>query len=50
VFSLVKRAETEEPDEGNLHVRDCGGSAGKPVLLPGNASIIASRWQRSQRK
>jgi hypothetical protein len=24
----VKRAETEEPDEGNLHVRDCGGSTG----------------------
>jgi hypothetical protein len=23
VFSLVKRAETEEPDEGNLHVREC---------------------------
>ena len=26
---------TEEPDEGNLHVRVCGGSAGQPVLLPG---------------
>jgi len=28
VFSPVERAETEEPDEGNLHVRDCGGSTG----------------------
>ena len=27
---------TEEPDEGNLQVRVCGGSAGQPVLLPGS--------------
>ena len=34
--NLVKRIRTEEPDEGNLHVRVCGGSAGQPVLLPGS--------------
>ncbi len=28
VEDLVKRVGTEEPDEGNLHVRICGGSAG----------------------
>ena len=27
---------TEEPDERKVHVRICGGSAGKPVLLPGD--------------
>jgi hypothetical protein len=26
----------EEPDERKIHVRICGGSAGKPVLLPGS--------------
>jgi len=26
---------TEEPDEGNLHVRICGEGAGEPVPLPG---------------
>ena len=36
VSNLVKRIRTEEPDEGNLHVRVCGGSAGQPVLLPGS--------------
>ena len=35
VSNAVKRIRTEEPDEGNLHVRVCGGSAGQPVLLPG---------------
>ena len=33
VFS--RRRGTEEPDEGNLHVRDCGGRRGQPRLLPG---------------
>jgi hypothetical protein len=28
VSNAVKRIRTEEPDEGNLHVRVCGGSAG----------------------
>jgi len=27
---------TEEPDEGNLHVRICGEGAGEPVPLPGS--------------
>jgi len=26
---------TDEPDEGNLQVRVCGGRAGQPVRLPG---------------
>ena len=26
---------TEEPYEGNLHVRICGGRRGQPRLLPG---------------
>ncbi len=29
---------TEEPDEGNLHVRICGEGAGEPVPLPGTAT------------
>ena len=33
----VELVYSEEPDEGNLHVRICGGSAGQPVLLPGIA-------------
>ncbi len=37
----MKRIRTEEPDEGNLHVRICGEGAGKPVPLPGMASIAA---------
>ena len=35
VSGLVKRIRTEEPDEGNLHVRICGEGAGRPVPLPG---------------
>ena len=35
VSKPVKRFRTEEPYEGNLHVRDCGEGAGKPVPLPG---------------
>ena len=27
---------TEEPYEGNLHVRICGGRRGQPRLLPGS--------------
>jgi len=33
---------TEEPDEGNLHVRICGEGAGEPVPLPGRRPPIAS--------
>jgi hypothetical protein len=29
-----KRAETEEPDEGNLHVRVCGGAPGNRCFYP----------------
>ncbi|HEY4180764.1 MAG TPA: hypothetical protein VGM90_28160, partial [Kofleriaceae bacterium] len=32
----------EEPDAGNLHVRICGGSAGKPAGLP-DAAVNATR-------
>ena len=39
VSNSVKRVGTEEPYEGNLHVRVCGGSAGQPVLLPGNSAF-----------
>jgi hypothetical protein len=28
------RSRTEEPDEGNPHVRICGKGAGQPVPLP----------------
>jgi hypothetical protein len=42
VDGLVKRAETEEPDEGNLHVRICGEGAGQPVPLPGTLTGLAS--------
>jgi len=35
VSNAVKRIRTEEPDEGNLHVRICGEGAGQPVPLPG---------------
>ena len=35
VSNLVKRIRTEEPYEGNLHVRTVGGSVGQPMLLPG---------------
>ena len=31
----VMSALTEEPYEGNLHARICGGRRGKPRLLPG---------------
>jgi len=40
-FSFRKWKRTEEPDEGNLHVRICGESAGQPVLLPGSRPLAA---------
>ena len=36
---------TEEPDEGNLQVRVCGGSAGQPVLLPGSPYGLNSSFR-----
>ena len=41
---------TEEPDEGNLHVRVCGGSAGQPVLLPGSPYGLNSLLYRQVAK
>ena len=38
--------DSKEPYEGNLHVRDCGGSAGQPVLLPG----CRSKFDRQKRE
>jgi len=34
---------TEEPDEGNLHVRICGEGAGEPVPLPGSRPL-QTQW------
>src|SRR5205807_6633482 len=36
-----KLMATEEPDEGNLHVRICGEGAGEPVPLPGRRRLTA---------
>jgi hypothetical protein len=35
-FLSRKWERTEEPDEGNLHVRVCGEGAGQPAPLPGS--------------
>jgi len=32
--SCTEASTTEEPDAGNLHVRDCAGGAGQPAFLP----------------
>jgi len=32
---------TEEPDEGNLHVRVCGGIGWQRLILPGNRAAVA---------
>jgi hypothetical protein len=39
VSSLVKRTGIEEPYAGIPHVRVCGGSVGKLMLLPGHYKI-----------
>lgn len=43
VSKPVKRVRTEEPDEGNIHVRICGEGAGQPVPLPGKATAKSRR-------
>ena len=35
---------TEEPYEGNLHVRVCGEGAGEPVPLPGTGRLEAGAF------
>ena len=48
VSNAVKRIRAEEPDEGNLHTRICGVSAGQPLLLPGSGSQKAAPAEKQR--
>jgi len=45
--SASKLLATDEPDERIAHIRVCGGSGGKPLLLPGSWPGAARLRQRA---